>query len=258
MNDPIPGNAPTFPPFILAHVGTLSAAAIDSKPVGQSWEYETWEPVSSAESGVWDYREATTCDECGAVILYPDDHRARLVDVNDEPVAGDDGEPITAAADDRDDWAELIEDHEEAEDGPYSWEECDHHEEDARGLSACEGPMMNYYYPVDLRDMDDAARRLVDTCLVPVEVDGQTGLALTGGGMDLSWEIADAFVTLGYLPPVHFADLPNMAGMTANDRNLTIVAAMLRSCELMANRLARDVEHLGRTLDNLRPVEVAR
>ncbi len=256
MNDPTPGTAPTFPPAILAHVGTLSAAAIDSKPVDQSWESETWEPVSSAESGVWDYREATTCDECGAVILYPDDHRARLVDVHGEAVTGDDGEPITATADERDEWAELIEDHDEAGDGPYTWDGCGHDGEDARDLSACEGPMMNYYYPVDLRDMDDAARRLVDTCLVPVEVDGQTGLALTGGGMDLSWEIAAAFVTLGYLPPVHFADLPRMAGMGATTRNLTIAAAMLRSCELMANRLARDVEHLGRTVAGLRPVEV--
>ena len=259
MTDPTPGTAPTFPPFILARIfpglGTLSAAAIDSEPVGQSWEYETWEPVSSAESGTWDYLEARECDDCGAAILYPDDHRATLVNGDGEPVAGDDGEPIRATEDDRDDWAELIEDHEEAEDGPYSWEECDHHEEDARDLGA-EGPMMNYYYPVDLDDAADAARKLADTCLCVVEVDGRDGLALTGGGMDLSWEIAAAFVTLGYLPPVHFADLPNMAGMGATTRNLTTAAAMVRSCELMAARMVRNVDHLGRIEAGLRPVEV--
>lgn len=93
------------------------------------------------------------------------------------------------------------------------------------GLS--EGPMMSYWYPVRLRDPEDAAKRIAHLPLCVVEVEGQTGLALTGGGMDLSWEICAAFVALGYLPPVHFANLPDMAG----NGNTLAERKLIRACE---------------------------
>lgn len=259
MSDPTPGATPTpltVPPDVAAMVDGLSCRAVDSVPVDHEWSPETWLALASPEVGGWDYIEARRCDTCGAAVIYPDDHRAELVNVHGDPVNDEDGEPITATdEDDRDEWADLIEAHEGAEDGPYAWHGCDNADADARDMGA-EGPMMNYYYPVDLDDAADAARKLADTCLCVVEVDGRDGLALTGGGMDLSWEIAAAFVTLGYLPPVHFADLPNMAGMGATTRNLTTAAAMVRSCELMAARMVRNVDHLGRIVAGLRPVEV--
>jgi hypothetical protein len=89
------------------------------------------------------------------------------------------------------------------------------------------GPMMNYWYPVRLRDPEAAARAIAHLPLCVVEVNGDTGLALTGGGMDLSWEICEAFLALSFYPPTHFAALPEMAGRgrSAADKRL------MRACE---------------------------
>lgn len=87
------------------------------------------------------------------------------------------------------------------------------HEEADRAHEHAGGPMMNYAYPCDVDDIGDAAAKLDGLPLCVVEHDdGRTELALTGGGMDLSWEICAAYVRLGYAPPIHFASLPNMAG----------------------------------------------
>lgn len=84
----------------------------------------------------------------------------------------------------------------------------------------CEGPMMNYHYPLpDLGNAEDeytAAEWIRDLPLCVIVWQGNYGpdysLALTGGGMDLSWEICEAFMRLGFLPPVKYANLPGMAG----------------------------------------------
>lgn len=246
-----------IPPVVAAMVDGLSLRAVDAIPVDHEWSSETWLACASPEAGGWDYIEARRCDECGAAVLYPDDHRAELVNVYGDPVTDDDGEPITAADDDeRDEWEELIEAHEDAEDGPYAWHECDNGDADARDMGA-EGPMMNYYYPADLDDPEDAARKLADTCLCVVEVDGRTGLALTGGGMDLSWEIVGAFMALGMLPPAHFAHLPHMADRrTATVDTVTAIAACLRSVDVVAREAEGRRHHLTTFLAGLRPVEV--
>jgi hypothetical protein len=67
-----------------------------------------------------------------------------------------------------------------------------------------EGPMMNYWWPLghDLRLGDPRNTAAViaglNTCVV--EVDGVYGIALTGGGMDLSWDLALSAVLAGYYP----------------------------------------------------------
>ena len=76
-----------------------------------------------------------------------------------------------------------------------------------------EGPMMNYFYPCDWRgDENEAAKKIRHLPLCIVEMgDGEKGLALTGGGMDLSIEICLAYIALGYAPPTHFCcHLPRM------------------------------------------------
>lgn len=75
-------------------------------------------------------------------------------------------------------------------------------------MYGAEGPMMNYYYPVEIDDPAETAAKLAHVPLCVVEVNGSTALALTGGGMDMSWDICRAFIMAGYLPPAHFADLP--------------------------------------------------
>lgn len=113
-----------------------------------------------------------------------------------------------------------------------------------------EGPMMNYSYPLpDLRRVGDdpaeAASRIRDLPLcVVVFRDGSYALALTGGGMDLSWEIAEAFTRLGFLPPLHFCDLPKMAGMKIDEKARYVVDACLRSAEVAESRAQRTRELL--------------
>lgn len=109
-------------------------------------------------------------------------------------------------------------------------------EGDARDLYA-EGPMMNYFYPVEIKYEEAAARDIVDLPLCVVNINGVTGLALTGGGMDLSWEIAEAFIRLGFYPPVHFARLPIMAGHTLTPDREVIIKAMAESVRTKRSHL---------------------
>lgn len=111
---------------------------------------------------------------------------------------------------------------------PYQW--------------GAEGPMMNYYYPLqesassynanvfgpfDARyDEIEAAYRLRDVSMCLVCLDEEDyALALTGGGMDMTWTIVRAFVLLGYLPPVKFCEAP---GFDTYDQDY-LVACMKES-----------------------------
>jgi hypothetical protein len=103
-----------------------------------------------------------------------------------------------------------------------------------------EGPVMSYWYPVRIDDCEEAAKKIAHLPLCVVEFeDGRTGLALTGGGMDLSWEVCEAFIALGYWPPVHFCDLPRMAdrGESAHDRS--VIEACAESCRIAEGWVAR-------------------
>lgn len=112
-----------------------------------------------------------------------------------------------------------------------------------------EGPTMGYYYPVDIDDERKAAIALADTCLCVVTVNGQTGLALTGGGMDLSWEIAGAFVTLGFLPPVHFSGLPAVCGKGTSPRDIHTAKAAMRSIKVAKGWLDSKAEATKRSME---------
>jgi hypothetical protein len=94
-----------------------------------------------------------------------------------------------------------------------------------------DGPMMSYWYPFDMNphDLMSAALLLTNLPLAAVEVHGQKGLALTGGGEDLTWEICEAFIRLGWLPPAHFAMLPGVSGRGESARDKVIIAACKRT-----------------------------
>lgn len=125
-------------------------------------------------------------------------------------------------------------------------EECEN-----AGLSVAEeygdGPMMSYYYPLpaNIDDMTEAAQAIANLPLCLVRVDAEWGLALTGGGMDLSWEICEAYMRLGYLPPLHFADLPRMAGKPSGDVDRWVIAGCKKSAELAASWATRTAERLA-------------
>lgn len=227
----------------------LSADAIDSTPIHFDW-FEDYPRDNEA----WESYEAVECDDCGLAIIYDDDH----AESGAEECAREGwthctecGRPIYDDA--NGDWLHSDTDGARCEGGASTANprpECDNVGLDARELGA-EGPMMNYYYPLPHSSTayDDMARLLADTCLCVVSFsDGRRdGLALTGGGMDLTWEVCEAFVRLGYLPPVHFAaNLPKMAGgrmdfAELSDRDRHTADAARLALTRAAQRATRDV-----------------
>lgn len=117
--------------------------------------------------------------------------------------------------------------------------EWDEHEEntDCEGGIWTDGPMMGYLWPLpDLGkhsgSLEHVARQLVGLPLCAVETaEGEVALALTGGGMDLSWEICAAYISLDCLPPFALTDLPGMAGYA--EKYPHIIAACRRTCEVL-------------------------
>lgn len=112
-------------------------------------------------------------------------------------------------------------------------------------VSETSGPMMSYYYPCPELDAEEAAQKLVDTCLCVVTINNETALALTGGGMDLSWEICRAYIDLGYLPPLAFCDLPGICGKGLKARDRDTVAACLKTCAVAASWANRTAERIN-------------
>lgn len=114
-----------------------------------------------------------------------------------------------------------------------------------------EGPMMNYWYPLPDPVDDDDLMKLDGLPLTYVVIDPSTdpkyGLALTGGGMDLSWEICEAFMALGYLPPLHFCNLPAMAGRGTSARDKAIIEACRQSIRTAKDSLDYRLHSLERT-----------
>ena len=106
-----------------------------------------------------------------------------------------------------------------------------------------EGPMMNYYYPIPRRycgDEDNLAMSIADLPLCVVTIgDNECGLALTGGGMDLSWFICEAHMRIGLLPPLQFCRLPQyIEGWTP--RKQKIIDACKRSIDIAMSWLEQD------------------
>lgn len=115
-------------------------------------------------------------------------------------------------------------------------------------------PMMNYIYPLP-HEPENASQAQIDLIGLPVTVvmvEGEAFLALTGGGMDLSWEICEAYIRLGYLPPLHFAgDLPLMAGMRATYNNRRTIAAARKAIEVRCNWGASELRRIDAAEENL-------
>jgi len=79
-------------------------------------------------------------------------------------------------------------------------------------------PATYWSYKIELpgnhRDLEEIATELANEvgCVSLVQVGDDYYLALSGGGMDLSWEIAAAFIICGLIPPLVILDqLPCMS-----------------------------------------------
>jgi hypothetical protein len=192
---------PTDTTTIPALVEDLSCDHILSHPIPYDWT--AWHGDDSEERP-WSSAEVVACPNCTRFVVAVDG---------------------------------VIEEH-NVDAGDGDCETCDGSNEPCQ---EAEGPMMSYWYPCTFPDdMIEAARALGINTVCAVTVDGKEGLALTGGGMDLSWEICAAFVTMGCLPPMHFAsDLPMMGGIRLDPGNLLTLAAAQRSCEVAASWATR-------------------
>ena len=147
-------------------------------------------------------------------------------------------------------YEEDIED--ETEETPETSIEIDH----------CEGPMMNYVYPLPpcFRGDAEAAHQLPGgLCLVEFSDENQDmglprmGLALTCGGMDCSWEIAGGYVALGFRPPFGVVSrLPDFAGYVMTPTRALVIQAMREEAERMITHGQRALESYDRIAETLR------
>lgn len=118
-------------------------------------------------------------------------------------------------------------------------------------------PMMNYYYDITLHDHfpGDAQSTLLLAHLpvIVVAIPDPLGgwrhvLALSGGGMDLRWEICEAYIRLHQRPPLYFCDLPHMAGRGESEHDQVIIAA----CRETLQCVQSDIDAVARRLDSYR------
>jgi len=108
-------------------------------------------------------------------------------------------------------------------------------------------PMMNYYWPVDLAYgvSPETAGALIEkhagaTSLVYLSETEQHAIVLTGGGMDLSWDICAAYVCCGCIPPLRLLeDLPDMRTLSRemHKRVLDTIPLMSEALDRAAERL---------------------
>jgi len=114
-------------------------------------------------------------------------------------------------------------------------------------------PMMNYRYPIpdfdekhhSSKEIKRALNEAGSVTLVEDLKSNKKYLALTGGGMDLSWDIVKGYVNLGFAPPAHFCrDLPRMAGMKLTKGNEEAILGCRRSLKAQSGWNERGLEKL--------------
>lgn len=236
----------------------LSCDAINSTPQDIDWRTE----AMGEDMEGWTSYEAEECPDCGrdVVVSMLGEHQHRdiepQIEVHDTPAEGSDFHCISCGH-------EFEVEYKTGEDYSFEVWECPEchteHWEDLEERNGCtgyinsEGPMMNYWYPVKISDCEQAARLISHLPLCVVEfADGRTGLALTGGGMDLSPQICQAFIALGYLPPVHFSNLPHFAGWEKYESWVELVVCCQRSAEVERSRNDNRLSHLDDMLSKMR------
>ena len=125
-------------------------------------------------------------------------------------------------------------------------------------------PMMNYIWP--LPGGCDRREELVQlelmlspwsVCLVRAAYEPNelmygeelpVGLVMTGGGQDMSWDIAGGYVTCGLLPPASLR-LPQQAGLdTSQSRYLQTVWAMVRSQRIQMQDALSNLRYMAEIL----------
>lgn len=217
-------------------VGTLRASNIGDTPIKVSG----WDLDDNDES--WSYYEAYKVD------LDGHDEPFVMVASNDSPHAVVIPQLGWSYSDSEyDGYVVDLSEHDDTA-VPLPEDEWDALFEEDPMVNGAEGPRMNYWYPCEVVEDNpvQAAYILRGTPLCVVEVDGNWGIALTGGGMDLSWDIVLAYVLLGQLPPTHYAgSLRGMPDLGRPDVEHMLIRACLRSLDVAADRLRSAYDQLA-------------
>lgn len=123
--------------------------------------------------------------------------------------------------------------------------------EDYRSIFPDKAPMMNTLWEIEdeYTPSEDDEEAMHGMTVIEMMDDGRaTGeyyLALTGGGMDMSWQIAETYVDLGYVPPTALGSLPKRSDkedLTKKER--IVVEALKRSHAISARTNQRDIDKL--------------
>lgn len=238
----------------------LSYACVDVKPIDYQFTGERW-AESTEDGGGWRVCEGTILSseqdleidlgEIGVNIerrleLDPDSFEIEVITTRTNDDGDEDEEVKTLAPTDKDYDAF-------AEHFKLDGDEVRHHINDDDDDWQ---PQMNYAYPLDREPLDDWKTHVV-TCTC-VEIDGEHYLALTGGGMDLSWEICESYMRLGYFPPAHFANLPAMAGRGMSERDKWIIEGCRKSLQGMRDRAERALTSLDHLVKWAKEDEIER
>lgn len=131
-------------------------------------------------------------------------------------------------------------------------------------------PMMNYRYPLPGFNDKYASEHQLSTIHTDEEIkralnragavtliedleSNEKYLALTGGGMDFSWDIVKGYVNLGFAPPAHFCrDLPSFAGEKLTEENKEAILACRKSLNAQSAWNQSGLEKLDRLESQMR------
>jgi hypothetical protein len=109
-------------------------------------------------------------------------------------------------------------------------------------------PVQDYWYPfqesvrfeeIDVEQACFNIRHLSLSLVYVADLDCW-GLALTGGGMDLSWQIAEAFVRMGFYPPNFIDRLLDYPGKRTEGQMFVLDALHARD-QFRVNRLSQQI-----------------
>lgn len=125
-------------------------------------------------------------------------------------------------------------------------------------------PAMNFIWPCQpYRINDQDAATLINelagsTSLVTItppddsSEDETQGIVLTGGGMDLSWDICAAYICCGQIPPARLlSNLPSFAGHTMSPMAKAILECMDLAADALESRAKRLREDRARFEERL-------
>jgi len=108
-------------------------------------------------------------------------------------------------------------------------------------------PIYNRFYPLPQGYRGGECWHRAMCGMTLVNVDSELGLALTGCGQDMTWEICRTYLQCGYLPPYEYAcRLPRICGQGTSPEAKMVLAGCRITIERMRDSAARALEDLAK------------